>query len=534
MWSSRRQSATYDEPGHLAAGLAIWRDGRFDAYAVNPPLPRLIASLPVAIAAPDAVVHVPAGRLGVRIEGAAGRSLFNKNRDALALLFLARLTTIAWAVLGAWLAHRWARELWGRGPALGVLILWCTEPLLGGHAQLVTPDVPAATAGLAAAYACHRLLERPTVLRAATCAVALGIALLAKFTLLALVPAFAIAIGAARQMRRRFALGAMVLAGALVVVNAGYGCRGTGTPSGELPLTSRAGIALGAALAPVPSPVPADYLLGLDAQRRDFETGAPSYLRGEWRWGGWWHYYLYALAVKLPPAHLALVVAGLVAGIAGLRRSRRALVLVAPCVLVIVLVSSQTGFNHHARYVLPAMPFALVLAGGPIAWLARSRRRAIAAAVAAVVSTASVAAAYPHWLSYFSPLAGGPTRGADHLLDSNVDWGQDLLALRDWLAEHRRGRPLALAYFGPVDPAVLGIAYAPPPLFAPLRPGLYAISVNFVRGMAGRSFTGTGGIYRVPPAGLSYATALRPIARAGYSILIFEVHFERTIRGPDP
>ena len=46
VWSASRQSPTYDEVGHFAAGIANWRFGRFRFYRVNPPLVRLIATAP--------------------------------------------------------------------------------------------------------------------------------------------------------------------------------------------------------------------------------------------------------------------------------------------------------------------------------------------------------------------------------------------------------------------------------------------------------------------------------------------------------
>jgi hypothetical protein len=40
----------------------------------------------------------------------------------------------------------------------------------------------------------------------------------------------------------------------------------------------------------LPVPLPENYVMGLDHQRWDFETGMLSYLRGEYRQGGWWYY----------------------------------------------------------------------------------------------------------------------------------------------------------------------------------------------------------------------------------------------------
>jgi hypothetical protein len=61
----------------------------------------------------------------------------------------------------------------------------------------------------------------------------------------------------------------------------------------------------------------------------------------------------------------------------------------------------------------------------------------------------------PNYLAYFNEIAGGPSHGYKHLVDSSVDWGQDLPALKTWLDEHRAivdGKPLYLAYFGTADP----------------------------------------------------------------------------------
>ena len=42
----------------------------------------------------------------------------------------------------------------------------------------------------------------------------------------------------------------------------------------------------------------------------------------------------------------------------------------------------------------------------------------------------------PHYLAYFNAFAGGPSQGYRHLIDSSLDWGQDLRGLKDWLDRH--------------------------------------------------------------------------------------------------
>jgi len=163
------------------------------------------------------------------------------------------------------------------------------------------------------------------------------------------------------------------------------------------------------------------------------------------------------------------------------------------------------------RYVLPAFPFAFVWIGrvGPAiaapskTLVARARafpwpHRLVAAAVCAALlwSVVSSLSVYPHSLSYFNELAGGPRNGGEHLLDSNIDWGQDLFYLKRWLDAHPATRLDGLAYFGMYPPELAGIGAKTPPSargvqFCELgtkpdsdgpRPGWYAVSVNLIHG----------------------------------------------------
>lgn len=150
---------------------------------------------------------------------------------------------------------------------------------------------------------------------------------------------------------------------------------------------------------------------------------------------------------------------------------------------------------------------------------------------------------YPHSLSYFNELAGGPKRGHRHLLDSNIAWGQDLLLLQEWLAEHPEARPIQIASFGWIDPRLAGIEFTLPPLgprpdnplpedlesrsIGPL-PGWYAIDVNFLHGTHWPAANGNGGWTDIRPDGLNYEyfRLFEPVDRVGYSIHVY--HISRT------
>ncbi len=333
---------------------------------------------------------------------------------------------------------------------------------------------------------------------------------------------------------------AVILLFAINVINLGYGfedsCRPLGDygfvsewlggpgPDGNEGASVRNRFA-GTWSGTLPVPFPANYVMGVDLQRWDFEGRMWSYLAGQWRLGGWWHYYLYALAVKVPLGAWIVALAALVAGVWDRRYRapwRDEMVLLAPALVLFVLVSSQTGFNHHLRYVLPAFPFGYV-------WMSRVARAAalrhhVLLGITLVGVCGSISSSlwiYPHSISYFNELAGGPVNGHAHLEDSNIDWGQDLLFFQRWQQSNPEARPLRLAYYGVFDPRCAGIEclLPPPGSEAPgargldlkdlgPQPGWYAVSVN-----------------RMCSRTREYAYFLRfaPVAMAGYSIYIYHI-----------
>jgi hypothetical protein len=139
-------------------------------------------------------------------------------------------------------------------------------------------------------------------------------------------------------------------------------------------------------------------------------------------------------------------------------------------VALFAFVSSQTGMNEHLRYVLPVFPFFQVWIGRLGPTLAAARRHAaplrLRAAAGLVIAglawgTVSSLLCVPHSLAYFNETVGGRWNGWRHLVSSNVDWGQDLIALERFIAEHPETAGLALAYQGGLDPTHVGIASRP-------------------------------------------------------------------------
>lgn len=545
-WSAARASPTIDETAHLPAGISYCKFGRFDLYPVNPPLVKLIAALPVLAAEPAADWRRISDSPGARPEWSLGRDFLAANGPkSLRWFTWARWACIPLVLLGGVICCRWASDLYGRVSGLLALALWSFCPLVLGFGALITPDVAAASLGAAACYAFWCWLRDPRPARAVLSGAVLGLALLTKFTwlvLFALWPALWIGAGrngdASQPVRPAWHLGAMFLV-ALFVVNCGYGFEGTGTRLEDYTFVSRS---LGGRergmpwestegnrfrdtwLRRFPVPLPRNFVAGVDLQKRDFESPDWwNYLGGEHRVGeGWWYYYLYGFAVKLPLGTLALLLLALCDRHSVRLSLRDSLSLLGVPCAVLVLVSSQTAINQHLRYALPVLPFAFIAISRVAShWTSRSLAWRSGVTLCLGATVWSSLAVYPHSLAYFNELAGGPENGHRHLLGSNLDWGQDLYSLRHWLDEHPHARPLRLAYAGNVDPRLAEIEFTLPP--DEPEPGWHAVSISLVCGMQTYVNRPDGRRELVEPGRYTWFSEVEPIERAGFSILIYDV-----------
>lgn len=569
-----RNAVTFDEVCHLPAGISYWHSGQFWCYHHNPPLIRLIAALPAVLSGVPVDYqnhwYTPGSR--VADEDLAKRFMRANQADYLGVFIRCRIAVVAITVFGGYIVFRWSSGLFGGAGGLISLALWVFCPNVLAHGGLVTTDLGATALGFGATYLFWYYLRKPSLGRAITAGVALGLTEASKYSFvvlpfiwaglatlnLAMRPAW-LRGDAARALLHASALGLV----AVLVINNIYLAEGTGKALGSFDFRSKlltkeiasgpTGIVgrenrfRGTFLAGWPVPLPEHYVLGFDDQTYDVDTMKfAKYLRGEVRNGqdGWWYYYLYCLLVKTPLGTLLL---GGLSVIAARRRSCRSdlvseATLAFPPLTILVLVSSQTGLNSHLRYVLPVFPFAFTWAGR-LGHLVTSEGWATRATIGGglLATATSVVLVHPNYLAYFNEAAGGPDAGIAHLADSNLDWGQGLVALHDWVDDRARGRPLMLAYFGRMAPELLNMQYELPP-FGPASnsnpppmedgaarrvgpaPGLQAISANYLVGC----FTlpapnGDWGLTQIPPNCYDYYKKFTPVAIAAHSIYIYDL-----------
>jgi hypothetical protein len=215
-----------------------------------------------------------------------------------------------------------------------------------------------------------------------------------------------------------------------------------------------------------------------------------TYLLGEVRTTGWWYFFPFLLLVKLPISVLVLVVAGLAVIVLGIRRGGLSPTLtawplwIAAAIPASILAASiPSRINLGTRHVLPMFPFLAVLAAGgllallrwrPAAGFLQSAPRWIGAGMLAWLCITSIAA-HPDYLAYFNAFAGSQPERI--VVDSDLDWGQDIKRLAERLRELNVD---SVAFFNPYrfEPAFIGMPRMTRSDYRNPSPGWNAVAVS--------------------------------------------------------
>jgi len=508
-----RKSATWDEPQQLVAGYAALHLGNFRLDPEHPPLARMWAALPLVL---SGEVRLDEERDSWRAGDAYefGHEFLYLDHDADSLLNRARFMTVLLGIGLGVLLFMWTRELFGLGPAVGVLCLAACEPNLLAHARLVTTDLPVTCFLFGAVYFLWRTWRRFSPLNLLGAAIFCALAVTTKYSALILAP-IALLLFAVRMARpdwpgtRNGTRGRILHAAAVVLVLAlacyaatwaVFGFRYAPTPAAtdqhrfvtsESPLAQERVPLLAAAVGWIdrhhllPNAASQGFLFGqVRAERRS------AYLAGNHREQGWWYFFPFAILIKTPLALLVLALGGVVALA---RRGRKTwetlLFLLLPPAAFLVAAMTAT-LNIGLRHVLPIYPFLLLAAGSALAW-SWERRRGWLAVLLLALATFESLSVYPDYLTFFNRAVGGPRHGHRYLVDANLDWGQDLKGLQRFMERHDIEH-VNLSYFGTADPDYHGIdcTHLPgAPFFAqdriaePRLPGYVAVSATNLHGV---------------------------------------------------
>lgn len=516
--ATRTKSMTNDEIAHLTGGVGLW-SGEYRLVPENGNLPQRVGALPAVIMgahlAPlkDNGIFADVWTVGFqtwfRTKGTDHWPSLTLGRAAMTIFLMGTSAMVFW----------WARRMWGDAAGLLALSIAALSPTMLAHGALITSDMAATlllplSAGL---FWWH--LHRADWLSLTIVSTSVSLACVAKFSAALLVPTFlfldlfwlASRRGGGKpicaDLLRLLRDHAVIVATAIAVIWSFHGWRFAPEPAQAAAVSSYARPwewALGSALSTRRALLEA--LLKFKVFPEAFTYGAGymassaesrmAFFIGEIGRTGWRLFFPYAFMVKTPLATLALTGIGLAAVLAGWRRQtdriKAGLYAAAPLLtwsVIYAVVAINSHLNIGERHLLPLYPGLFILCGAAATLGAKVMRLAVMSCLA-LLATASFAIR-PHYLSYFNELVGGPSMGYHHLVDSSLDWGQDLPALSEWLNANNPERlPTYISIFGVADPRYYGIEaelltfhYNPDTMrtWFRLRGGYYAISASMLQ-----------------------------------------------------
>ena len=514
--SKRQESTTCDEIAHLTGGYTYWKFNDYRLQPENGNLPQRWVALPVWIRGsrfPD-LGHP---YWSVSDAWAMGHEFFYETgEDHFPKLMAARAMTALMSVATGALIFCWSRRLFGDAGALVSLAFFAFSPTFLAHGGYATSDVCISLFMLASIGAWWRHLREPGAGGFALSAAVFSLACLAKFSAVLLLPMMALC-AAVHAASRPGRAGAVVLSAlghgavAVAVIWAFYGFRYSAFNPALPPAlhfiqpwpemyakTGRAGQVIHL-LADIRA-LPEAFLYGSAYVVQMAYTRA-AFLNGQYSLTGWPSFFLWAFALKTTiPFILAsgwsvwLAVRARIPSRPAAAAGWEPLLELTPLFALALVYGASSIMSHlniGERHLMPLYPVLFILAGALGRWLARPLRWP-ALLVAALIGWHVGESAWvaPHYLAYFNELAGGPAEGHNHLVDSSLDWGQDLPGLKAWLAGNTRpGEDVYLAYFGTGEPLYYGINAKRLPFingfhedepYVALGPGLYCVGATML------------------------------------------------------
>jgi hypothetical protein len=528
-----RKSPTCDETGHhIGAGYVYITKGDLVFSTDTPPLSRYLMALPLLaldLNLPDDRDFWAREDRGEFVQ----EFVFSENRDkAGSIVFFARLPMVAIGLLGGIFLFLWVKKYYGSGIGLVAAFMYFFSPNMIAHSRLATTDIAATVFMMISLMCFWDFLCAPNIRRGMFSGIFLSLALLSKYTAILLIPLY-IVMGLVKYFRSRkekepgfsgrgiFGSFLVMFGVAFVVLWAGYFFEIKPLLDGVLRAQGKEDFILGIFgkifsdphediiegvryfLYNFPMPL-RSFIIGVSGIVRHGMEGANTFFMGTWRDRGHPFYFILAFFIKTPIP----VILGFFMGIyAGLRdRRNRALNLhIIVYIIFLFIVASRSNLQLGLRYVLPAYPFIFVIAALGISELiSRERIFKIIASGLLIWMAVLHFFIWPDYLSYFNELVKGPGNGHFYLRDSNIDWGQDLPALKKYMDNNNVNR-VELLYFGTADPLFYGIEHSAISEKEKATPEskVYAISVQYIDSV---SWSGT-----------KY-----PSAKAGRSIFIYD------------
>ena len=458
-------SQTTDEAVHISAGYTYWKNFDFRFNPEHPPLVKELAALPLLflkLNVPDNAKYYDKASSFFYDSWKENRQfgeelLYGIGNDAAKILFASRIPMILITIILGVAVFIISTRFWGGKGGIISLALFVFDPLVNGHGHFVTTDVAVSLGFLLSVYCFWLFLNKPVWKNIVLLGLAIGLALLAKFTAIIIFPLFLILLvvfliqNKTKLKEAGKILGkiVIVLAIAFSVICSGYFFKLKQAPNrreaifqiNQLVVANKdyvfSGFFKNGQLDNTYDKLryvsaPREYFKGLAMVIWHTERGHNSFLLGETSGVGWWYYFPVLLALKTPIPTLILFLLGIIFALKDKMQFKRNLFFLSAGLLFLLFAMTSKA-NLGLRHLMPITPVLFVMSG----ILASIKIKYIKYITgAAIVWLAAIYLfSYPFYISYYNELAGGTKNGYKVALDSNLDWGQDLLRVRNYLME---------------------------------------------------------------------------------------------------
>jgi len=486
VFSVKDDSATMDELARIPAGYSYLTQRDFRLHFEDPPLVKDISAIPLLFLNLKFPKEHSSWTKDVNGEWVFGSEfLYRSNNNADQILFWARLPMIFILLFLGWFIFKWTRELAGNLPALLVLFLFSFSPDFLAHGRLVTTDVPAALGIVLSIYFYLKFLETPNRKNIILSGLILGTTLLIKFSTTLLFPFFAILtlffVWLSSKILKSYIKGIiLIILISTFVIFIVYQFHILNFPLEKQLEAMKAylsfdgvdsieEIAFKMAEIPILRPL-SHYLFGfLVTIQREMKYGHYSPVGGTFLFGmlgfHFWYYFPFVFLIKIPLAFLLLTLFSFLSFFYFLEFTslkswiKNHFIQFSMLLFIIIysLLALRGKVNIGLRHFYPVYPFLFILVSiciknwyDKIKELKHKKLFIVLVSFLLIWYGTSSLSSFPHYLSYFNELVGGSKRGYEYVVDSNVDWGQDLKRLSQWV-ESQGIDKIYVDYFGGGD-----------------------------------------------------------------------------------
>ncbi len=504
-FSVRTISQTFDESVNLVSGYHFLKTGETYLNPEHPPFISVLSSLPLfflKLNPPQIDVDNPAielynpgnSKYRYRI---ANKFIYENRVSHEIILFLGRLPIILLSSALALLIFVWSNRAGGVYAGLLSVMLYALDPNFLAHGQLITMDVGLAFFYTLSTFLYINYLNNRKFYKFLPLALSFSLTILTKFPGFLLLPVFFIistiySYKNLRVLMKCYFEIIVIFFLAIIIVLLFY--------SGHVEY----------------------YLNSLQYAYNHSRAGDYNFLFGSFSPSGWFYYFIVAFFVKTPSATLMIIFLSLYVFVKNRRELRDYIFILIPSV-IFLSASLFSTVNIGHRYILPIYPFLFIFAGLLLKkGIAKGKVYPLLAILSLLGLVYSNIKIYPHYLSYFNIIGGGPKKGHRILVDSNIDWGQDLKFLKKYMRDNNI-KEIYFAYFGSLDPAFYGIKYR----FIPSSFYRYVEGADepykLKLPLPERKVLAVSVTYLYESIAYHWLQYREPTAMAGYSIYIFDI-----------